>query len=112
MEGELTMVELTITVTINVPDDKDDISKLIALIRHADYTIAEDAKDRITRMDRDIAILEASLLRIDRPDSYQRGIIKIDRDVRQWIEARNQALLITSAVTYQLIQHRAEAKKP
>ena len=81
------MPALTITVTIDVPNNKDDANKLIDLLRHADNRISNLAQEQIQKFDTLNGELD-SALEHPHPPKYRQRINANYQEAQAWNSAR------------------------
>lgn len=88
------MPTLTITVTIQVPDNRDEVNRLVRLLRHADDEISRFAHTQIQGFDTLTGEL-SNALPYPHPPAYTQRINDYYNQAKSWNRAR---MIATSAV--------------
>lgn len=83
--------ELTVTVTIQLPDDVEGRQKILALLREATDFVSNAAHRRIHDIDMVNGELEIALPTNMQPESYKKRITNNFLAAQSWNSARLQA---------------------
>lgn len=80
------MREITITIKVQLPDDRDEANKLVTLLINAKNAAAQSATDYIGEIDHDYAMLNSALPN-PRPAEYSKLIKELYNKSTQWRNA-------------------------
>lgn len=108
------MPQLSITITINVPDNKDDANKLVALLHHADNQIATFAQECIQKYDTLYTELN-NALEPPRPAGYTHRINAYHHEANAWNWARMEVqkiIVTTQSKAMELLQTSHDQPTP
>ena len=100
--------ELTITITIQVPDNHSDLNKLIDLLRHADYRVSEYASQEFNQSDKLMAELDSAIVPSQQTPDYKQRILKHYKNIHGYIQARDEVSKILFGAIHYLLQYRQE----
>lgn len=83
-------MQLTITYTLELPDNKEEVYKLISLLRTADVHLCDVAQEQI-KLAYDQSELLDKALEYPHPPHYRKRVAELYSNSMAWDRARHQA---------------------